>query len=82
MKNLLYILSRSPQNIKDYEVLFPQGQASNRSTFVLIGGGVYPQEMPAQKVYVIEGKETGDKETISYRDMLNLIFSSDNSIVV
>ena len=82
MKNLLYILSKPPQNIKDYESLIPQGQDSNFSTFVLIGGGVYPQEMPAHQVYVIEENETTDKDTISYRDMLNLIFSSDNSIVV
>lgn len=82
MKNLLYILSKPPQNIKDYEFLIPQGQASNLCTFVLIGGGVYPQEMPAHQVYVIEGNETIDKVKISYRDMLSLIFSSDNSVVV
>ena len=82
MKNLLYILSKPPQNIKDYEFLIPQGQASHQSTFVLIGGGVYPQGMPAHQVYVIEEDETMNKDKISYRDMLNLIFSTDNSVVV
>ena len=82
MKNLLYILSKPSQNFKDYEFLIPQEPASNLCTFVLIEGGVYPQEMPADRVYVIEENETVDKNKISYRDMLSLIFSSDNSIVV
>ena len=82
MKNLLYILSKPSQTIKDYEFLLPQGQVSNLCTVVLIGEGVYPQEMPTHQVYVIEGNETIDKGKISYRDMLSLIFSSDNSVVV
>ena len=82
MKNLLYILSKPPQNIKDYEFLIPQEQVTNQCTVVLIGGGVYPQEMPAHQVYVIEENETLNKDKISYRDMLSLIFSSDNSVVV
>ena len=82
MKNLLYILSKPPQNIKDYEFLIPQGEASEQSTFILIGGGVYPQGMPAHPVYAIGENETMDEGNISYREMLNLIFSTDNSVVL
>ena len=82
MKNLLYILSKPPQNIKDYEFLIPQGKASDQSIFILIGEGAYPQGMPAHPVYVMGEDETMDKGKISYREMLNLIFSTDNSVVV
>ena len=58
MKNLLYILSKPPQKIKDYEILIPQEEASNVCTFVLIEGGVFPQEMPAHQVFEIEGNGT------------------------
>ena len=82
MKNLLYILSKPTQSFKDYEFLIPQGEVSEQSTFILLGGGVYPQGIPSDQVFVLEEDETMDRGKISYKEMLSLIFSTDNSIVV
>ena len=82
MKNLLYILSKPTQSCKDYEFLLSQGTDSEQSTFILLGGGVHPQGIPSHQFYVLGEDETMDKGKISYREMLNLIFSTDNSVVV
>ena len=83
MKNILYVLSKSVRDSKDYESVLFQDHASTHITVVHIGKAIGQENVLAnQAYYVTEENEGGSHDSISYRDMLNLVFACNNSIVV
>ena len=87
MENTLYILSKLAENWHDYEFILDPGPDNKHVTVVLMGEGVSQQKIPADHVYVLEGEKDVNHSVdtpshISYHELLELVFTSDTSIVV
>ena len=89
MQSVLYIISKSDKAWADYEFIFHPREDDIDKTVVLLGEGDIDQGIQANQVYrVQENREsclnssTASSSTISYRALLDLIFSSDRSVVV
>lgn len=93
MNAVLYLVSKSAQSWPDYQFILNSGQNNEKKIIVLLEGTGVGSEFSADQVYHLEethpakatvsGDETNPTTSpISYRDLLDLIFSSDHSVVV
>ena len=94
MKSVLYLVSKSAQSWPDYQFILNFGQNTVHKTVVLLENrGNIKEGLYADQLYELkEGHSDntlGEKadvhsssDTISYRVLLDLIFSSDHSVVV
>ncbi len=94
MKSVLYLVSKSAQSWPDYQFILNFGQNSVHNTVVLLENrGNIDEELFGDHVYQLkegdsekldEGKTAmhPSSDSISYRALLDLIFSSDHSVVV
>ncbi len=93
MKSILYIVSKSAQSWPDYQFVLTPGQNNGHKTVVLLEKGVFEKGLSADQVFKINegpsvntagmvGNVHPTSVSISYRELLDLIFSSDNSVVV
>lgn len=97
MKSVLYIISKSDQAWPDYRfILAPQDDDVQKTIVFLRKVGLLEQ-LPAEQVYQLDealydelkGSVSNDHPAIpdhfpsvSYRRLLDLIFSSDHSVVI
>jgi hypothetical protein len=93
MKSVLYIFSKSAQSWPDYKFVLNPGQNSGHKTVVLIEKGVVEEGLSADQIFKVNedpvvnttgtvGNAHPTPVSISYRELLDLIFASDNSVVV
>jgi hypothetical protein len=89
MNTVLYIVSKSAHNWQEYKFILTPRDDDGHQTVVFLENGVIDEGLSAEKVFRLrENKETSiDKNTesspfISYRELLDLIFASDHSVVV
>lgn len=94
MKSVLYIVSKSAQSWPDYQFVLNPGKNNGHKTVVLLENRGIKEGLSADQIYEInEGHSdnmtgmVGDAHptpspSISYRELLDLIFASDHSVVV
>ncbi|UCE63380.1 MAG: hypothetical protein JSU59_11030 [Nitrospirota bacterium] len=94
MKSVLYLVSKSAQSWPDYQFILNFGQDKVHKTVVLLENrGIFEEELYADHVYELEEGHSDNmnrgkadvhppSDSISYRKLLDLIFSSDHSVVV
>jgi hypothetical protein len=93
MNSVLFLVSKSAQTWPDYKFVLHPGQNNGQKTVILLENADIKEGFSADQVYQLnEGhsakmaESVGDVQTtfssISYRDLLDLIFSSDHSVVV
>ena len=93
MKSVLYIVSKSAQSWPDYQFMLNSGKNNGQKTVVLLENRVIEEGLDADHIYELkEGPSDtvnglrndahSRSDVISYRGLLDLIFSSDHSIVV
>jgi len=93
MNSVLFLVSKSAQTWLDYKFVLLPGQDNRQKTVVLLENADIEEGFSADQVYQLnEGHSEKMAESvadvhatfssISYRDLLDLIFSSDHSVVV
>ena len=94
MKSVLYLVSKSAQSWPDYQFILNSGQNTVHKTVVLLENrGNIDEELLADHVYELKEGDSDNvnggkadvhpsSNSISYRALLDLIFSSDHSVVV
>jgi len=86
MKKILYIVS-SPPAPDGLSLLPPASKSQGRASVVLIQGAVTQQQALAPRVFVL-GDDAKSRNVISpfpsvsYQDLLGMIFEADNIAVV
>ena len=93
MNSVLFLVSKSAQSWPDYQFILNPGQNNAKKIIVLLEGTGAKGGISADQVFhldeafpakvTVSGDETNSTTSpISYRDLLDLIFSSDHSVVV
>ena len=93
MKSVLYIVSKSAQSWPDYQFILNSGQNNGYKTVVLLENSGIEGEFHSDHLYELKEGHfdnmnglVGDAhplpDSISYRELLDLIFSSDHCVVV
>ena len=89
MPSVLYIVSKSAQSWPDYQFVLSPQENDPHKTVVLIENGVIDEGFSADQIFRLEENESKyvDNNTknlpfITYRELLDLIFSSDHLVVV
>ena len=89
MSSVLYIVSKPPHNWPDYKFILTPQPDDGYKTVVFVENSVIDEEVSAEQVFRIHENEYNilDKNnkslpSISYRELLDLIFDSDHSVVV
>ena len=93
MKSVLYIVTKSAQSWPNYQFILNPGPNIGKNTVVFLENRGLETEFFADHVYELKegqsdnmkeegGKPSTPSDSISYRELLGLIFSSDHSVVV
>ena len=94
MKSVLYLLTKSNQSWPDYQFILEPNNTVLTKTAVVLNHEGKKKNCLADTIFELKDEEKTSSSTkendsqsdslskISYRDLLNLIFSSDHVIVV
>lgn len=93
MKSILYIVTKSAQTWPDYQFMLNSGKNIGHKTVVLLENRGIEEGLDADHIYELReepsdnmngllGEAHPRSDSISYRELLDLIFSSDHSVVV
>ncbi len=86
MRKILYLLSQPPGDIPK-SLLSNSASPAEEVSVILIEDGVKLDQVPAQKVFVLtedaaSRNVTTKFSTVSYQDMLRMIFEADTVITI
>ena len=90
MGRILYIISKPAESWQDYQFILATSPNQEHKTVVFLEGVVGKENISADRIYQVndgtlakEGSvgSTQAPYSISYRDLLDLIFTSDTSVV-
>ena len=89
MPSVLYIVSKSAQSWPDYQFVLNPQESDYQKTVVLIEDGVIEDEFPADQIFRLEENKNKNVDnstkkipSITYRELLDLVFSADHLVVV
>ena len=89
MPSVLYIVSKSAQSWPDYQFVLSPQESDHQKTVVLIEDGVIEDEFSADRIFRLEENKNKNVDnntkkipTITYRELLDLVFSADHLVVV
>ena len=80
-RKVLYLLTKPT-----VDSLLEAAPSSQESSVVLLHEAVHLQKVPAKRVYVLqnsrEEKSSSSFDVVSYKDLINLIFESDQVVAL